>query len=83
MYSIFHPLDPNERLPREMILEGRRYRVLERGTLFAIVGVMYLPALMLTVLVLGSLNVNVLLAFGVAGLALAGVWVYTASARLR
>src|SRR5260370_424257 len=26
MYSIFHPLDMNERLPRELILEGRRHR---------------------------------------------------------
>ena len=81
MYSIFHPLDPNERLPRELILEGKRYRLPEKSTLFAIVGVAYLPALMLAVIVLGSLNVSALVAFGLAGLALIGVYVYVVSTR--
>lgn len=81
MYSIFKPLDPEERLPRELILEGRRYRLLERGTFFAIVGVLYLPALMLAVIVMGSLNVGALVAFGLAGLALLGVYVYVVSTR--
>ena len=81
MYSIFHPLDPNERLPRELILESRRYRFLERRTLFAWVGVLYLPALMLTVVVLGSFNLGALIAFGVAGLGLAAVYVYVAAAK--
>jgi hypothetical protein len=26
MYSIFAPLDANERLPRELIMEGKRHR---------------------------------------------------------
>ncbi|HYU63164.1 MAG TPA: hypothetical protein VEN12_05230 [Verrucomicrobiae bacterium] len=81
MYSIFHPLDPDERLPRELILEGKRYRMLEKRTLFAIVGVAYLPTLMLAVIVLGSLNVSALVAFGLAGLALIGVYVYVVSTR--
>ena len=81
MYSIFHPLDPNERLPRELLMEGRRYRFLERRTLFMWVGVLYLPALMLTVVVLGSLSLGALVAFGTAALALAGVYLYTISAR--
>ncbi len=38
MYSIFHALDPNERLPRELILEARRYRWVSRGKLFTFVG---------------------------------------------
>jgi hypothetical protein len=81
MYSIFHPLDPNERLPRELIFEGRRYRFLEKRAVLTWVGVLYLPAVMLTVVVLGSLNVGALIAFGAAGLALAGVYIYVASAR--
>src|SRR5690242_21961733 len=81
MYSIFHPLDPNERLPRELMLEGRRYRWLDMGTLMTVVGVGYLPALMLTVVVLGALNVNPLLAFAVAGLGLLGVYGFVVYAR--
>ena len=81
MYSIFHPLDPNERLPREMIVEGRRYRFLEKRPLLTWLGVLYLPALMLTVVVLGSLNVGALIAFGTAGLVLVGVYVFVAVAK--
>jgi hypothetical protein len=81
MYSIFHPLDPNERLPREMIFEARRYRFLEKRSLLTWVGVLYLPALMLTVVVLGSLNLGALIAFGAAGLALVGVYVFVAAAK--
>ena len=81
MYSIFHPLDPNERLPRELIFEGRRYRFLEKRAVLTWVGVLYLPALMLTVVVLGSLSLGALAAFGIAGLGLIGVYVYVASAK--
>jgi hypothetical protein len=81
MYSIFKPLDPNERLPRELIQEDRRYRFLGRGTLLTIVGVLYLPILMLSVVVLGSLQVGMLVAFGVAGLMLAAAYVYALKAR--
>ena len=80
MYSIFHPLDPNERLPRELILEGRRFRHLETGTLLSIVGVLYLPALMLSIIVMGSLQMGMVVAFGIAGLALLGVYLYVVSA---
>lgn len=81
MYSIFHPLDPNERLPRELIIEGRRHRFLEKRALLTWVGVLYLPMLMLTVVVLGSFNVGGLVAFGIAGVALLAVYVYVAGAK--
>ena len=80
MYSIFHPLDANERLPRELILEGRRYLWLEVRHL-AILGFLYLPALILTVVVIGS--VSMAGAFVVAGAALLGVFAYVLSARTR
>ena len=81
MYSIFHPLDPNERLPRELILEGRRYRHLDKGTVLSIVGVLYLPALMLSIIVMGSFQVGMVVAFAIAGVALLGVYLYAVLAR--
>jgi hypothetical protein len=80
MYSIFHPLDVNERLPRELLLEGRRYRWLELRHL-EIFGFLYLPAVILTVVVLGSFSMAV--AFAVGGLSLLGVFAYVLSARYR
>lgn len=80
MYSIFHPLDVNERLPRELLLEGRRYRWLELRHL-EIFGFLYLPAIILTVVVVGSFSMAV--AFAVAGLSLVGVFAYVLSAKRR
>lgn len=76
MYSIFHALDPNERLPRELILEARRYRWVSRGKLFTFVGTFYLPGLLLMIILLGSMHVSLPLAFGIGGLGLAGVYAY-------
>jgi Flp pilus assembly protein TadB len=81
MYSIFRPLDPDERLPRELVLEGRRYRWFDKRRLFWLVGIFYLPALMLAIVVLASLKVSMLVAFGVAGIVLLGIFVYAFSAR--
>jgi hypothetical protein len=50
MYSIFAPLDATERLPRELILEGRRHRTVGRREL---VGALWLPAIF-TILVIAS-----------------------------
>ena len=44
MYSIFAPLDANERLPRELILEAKRQRTLGRREL---IGALWLPAILL------------------------------------
>ncbi len=66
MYSIFQPLDPDERLPRELILEGRRHRLIEIRHL-EIAGALYLPALIVAILVMGAVHLNPLLAFAVAG----------------
>jgi hypothetical protein len=44
MYSIFAPLDPNERLPRELIIEGKRHRTLGRREL---AGALWLPTILL------------------------------------
>lgn len=50
MYSIFAPLDPNEPLPRELLIEGKRYRQLGRREM---AGALWLPSL-LTVLSLAA-----------------------------
>jgi hypothetical protein len=44
MYSIFAPLDANERLPRELIMEAHRHRTLGRRELAA---ALWLPAVFL------------------------------------
>jgi hypothetical protein len=44
MYSIFAPLDPEERLPRELILEGKRHRIIGRREL---AGALWLPTIFL------------------------------------
>jgi hypothetical protein len=44
MYSIFAPLDANERLPRELILEGKRHRTIGRRE---VAGALWLPAVFL------------------------------------
>ena len=71
MYSIFHPLDVDERLPRELILEGRRYRWYDVPHL-DLIGFLYLPAVVLTIVLVGSLNMA--LAYVAGSLALLGVF---------
>src|SRR5260370_41181843 len=82
MYSIFHPLDMNERLPRELILEGRRHRWLGIRQL-ELAGYLDLPLLVLLVVVTASLCLNPLLAFGVAGLGLLSVLRYSLAPMFR
>ena|SRR5438874_1238470 len=62
MYSIFHPLDPEERLPRELLLEGRRYKAVGRPEL---AGALWLPALFLVLALTGWLDGNALLLLGI------------------
>ena len=52
MYSIFAPLDAEERLPRELILEGKRHRIIGRREL---AGALWLPTLFLIVTVASRL----------------------------
>ena len=72
MYSIFHPLDPNEQLPRELVLEGRRHRHLEKATALSAASVLYLPALLLSIIVIGSFQVSMVMALVIGGVALLG-----------
>ena len=75
MYSIFGALDPDERLPREYVKEARRHRYFSIKRM-EIAAYLYLPAVLLVVVGLGSLHVSVGIAFAVAGALLAGFFVY-------
>jgi hypothetical protein len=76
MYSIFHPLDPNERLPRELILEGRRQSWFYERRRLWFTGFAYLPFLLSGVIVMASFGIQPLVAFAIAGVAFVGVFVY-------
>ncbi len=52
MYSIFAPLNAEERLPRELILEGKRHKIVGRREL---AGALWLPTLFLIVAVASRL----------------------------
>src|SRR4029077_7672807 len=82
MYSIFHPLDTDERLPRELILEGKRHRLVEIRYL-ELLGFLYLPALLLTIILIGSAHLNEVYAFAAAGLLGVGFFIYALVAKFR
>lgn len=82
LHSIFHRLDAKERLPRELIAEGKRHRA--TGVRYIeVIGALYLPLLILVVVVLGSIGVNMLVAFGVSGLLLIGFFIYALAGKYR
>ena len=82
MYSIYHPLDVNERLPGELMLEGRRKRIIDSNR-FQLAGVLYLPALILAMVVMGSVGVNELVESGVCGLLLVGSFIFALTGKCR
>lgn len=73
MYSIFAPLDAEERLPRELILEAKRHKTLGRREL---AGALWLPALFLIIALISWAHVSSLQAFGLVGLLYAGFWAF-------
>jgi hypothetical protein len=50
MYEIFAPLDADERLPRELLIEGKRFRSVGRREL---AGFLWLPALLVSLTAVG------------------------------
>jgi hypothetical protein len=82
LYTIFHPLDSGEPLPREKLVEANRHRVQE-VRLLEVAAALYLPGLMLAVLVMASLGLDVGIAFGVAGLMFIGFLAWVAWSRYR
>ena len=78
MLSIFHPLDPNERLPRELILEGRRHRLMDLRHL-ELAAALYLPALVASIIALSAIHLSPAVAFVVAGVLLVAFFVFVAT----
>jgi hypothetical protein len=70
MYEIFAPLDANERLPRELLLEGRRFRSLGRREA---AGVLWLPLLLASLTAAGWLGLGAPAAVGSAAAVLVGL----------
>jgi hypothetical protein len=88
MYSIFAPLDPNERLPRELLLErpprlgisllARRRRRLRRWELAAAIS---LPALFLLLAAAGAVELNGMITGGLVALLAFGLIIFGLSGR--
>ena len=75
MYSIFADLDPEEPLPRELVREAKRHRYFSIKRM-EIAAFLYIPALLLAIFAMGSMNLDPTLAFGVAGVLLLAFLVY-------
>jgi len=76
MYTIFAPLDDNEPLPRELLLEAKRYKRLGRREL---AGALWLPALVVVTLVEGWMQMQTVVAIGLVALLLIGFVVFAFS----
>jgi len=61
MYEIFAPLDPEERLPRELLIEQRRFRSVGRREL---AGMLWLPALLVAMIGAGWVTGNASIVIG-------------------
>jgi hypothetical protein len=73
MYAIFAPLDPDEQLPRELILEGKRHRMLGRREL---AGALWLPALFVILLLAGWGKLDAVTAIAVIATVFVGLWAF-------
>jgi hypothetical protein len=73
MYSIFAPLDADERLPRELILEARRHKTLGRREL---AGALWLPALFLMIALVAWAHVSAIDALAAVVLLYGGFWAF-------
>ena len=82
MYTIFHPLDADEPLPREKLVEGRRHLIGEVRRL-EVAAALYLPALLMAIYVMGSAGADPLVAFGIAGLMFVAFFVWVVSGKYR
>jgi hypothetical protein len=76
MYTIFAPLDADEALPRELLMEARRHRNLGRREL---AGVLWLPALATVLSVASWAKVDAQTVLGVIALLFFGFVVFAIS----
>ena len=73
MYSIFKPLDPDEPLPREMLLAARRQRTVGRRVL---AGALWLPGLVAIMLLAQAEHLSALPAGVLIGVLLLALTVF-------
>jgi hypothetical protein len=78
MYAIFSPLDPEERLPREMVEEGRRYRKVGRREL---AGVLWLPVVFVLLTIFGWTGASAPVALVASIVTLGALFVFAFSGR--
>jgi hypothetical protein len=76
LYEIFAPLDPDERLPRELLMEARRFRSLGRRE---VAGILWLPSLLLSLTAVKWMGGSAPAAVGAAGALLIGLGVFARS----
>jgi hypothetical protein len=80
MYAIFAPLDPNERLPRELLYDGPAPRGIsllarrhDRPGRMELAAAIWLPAMLLLLMAAGLGRLTGVMALGVAGLLAIGL----------
>ena len=78
MYSIFAPLDADERLPRELVMEARRARQIGRREL---AGALWLPLLALILTLAGWGKMAPLPAFGLIAAGFGGLCAFVLMGR--
>jgi hypothetical protein len=78
MYEIFAPLDPDERLPRELLFEQQRFRSVGRRE---VAGLAWLPALLASLSILSWMGGGALVAVGVAVALFASLWLFAQSGK--
>jgi hypothetical protein len=76
MYSIFAPLDPNERLPREQLLEAKRQRSVGRREL---AGALWIPGLVILMTLAAWNQFSAGVTVGAAGMLLIGFGAFALS----
>jgi hypothetical protein len=76
MYTIFAPLDANEPLPRELLIEARRHRTVGRREL---AGFLWLPALVVVSFIAQWIQLNAPVTLASMALLLIGLVVFVRS----
>lgn len=76
MYTIFAPLDPDERLPRELILDAKRRRAVGRREL---AGFLWLPILGVILFASSWAHLGGVQAMVLIAATLGGLWVFAFS----
>lgn len=73
MYAIFAPLDTEERLPRELVLEERRHRAVGRREL---AGALWVPAMFVILFLAGWGKLDAVAALVAIAIAFVGLWAF-------